>query len=223
MPEPKKEKAIGKKKAYSTSFFPPELKDEIDRLIVRGNKFTEILKQVRLQFPDVEFPSDQTWKDFCAKRSTAIKQNDDIRASLEFLSREVNLLKVDTSNPEAVLHAVFEQSVQQIEEIKRENAQVKDVMRSRLIVEHLKVLNEGINTKLKMDNQGYFIEQKLQEMAKVLSNQLYKAFVQAYKEVHGDSRFAEFDKALSKIMGPSYWETLESQMGQVLIPERTGG
>ncbi len=227
MPNPKKEnkkKDPDKKKdPVGWSHFPPDLKNSTDRLIVLGVKRSEIMRQMQLSYPDVEFPSADSWANYCKKRVMAIGRDEKLKATLESLTREVNLLKVDTSNPEAVLHSVIEQAVQRIEDLKRLNAQTHDVGRENVILGQMKVLNDAIKTKMAMENQGYFINERLRESAKVLSNELYRAFIKAYKDIHGDSKFAEFDKSLQVIMNPMYWETLEAKVTQTLIPERTSG
>jgi hypothetical protein len=209
-----------KKKVHTTAFFPPELVDASDRLILRGMKRINILREMQLQFPNVEFPSEGSWLQYCTRRIAVINRDETLKKSLEALTREVNLLKVDTSNPEAVLNSIIEQASHKIEELKRQNAQVHDVGRENVIVGHLKILNDALKTQLAMQSQGYFINDKLQEAARIMSNELYKAFVEAYKKVHGDAKFSELDKALQAIMGNAYWETLEMRVSQTLIPEK---
>ena len=67
-------------------------------------------------------------------------------------TREVNFLKIDTSNPEAVLHSVIEQAVQKVEELKRLNAQVHDVGRENVIVGYLQILLDALKTRMAMES-----------------------------------------------------------------------
>ena len=67
-------------------------------------------------------------------------------------TREVNFLKIDTSNSKALLHSVIEQAVQKVEELKRLNAQVHDVGRENVIVEYLKILIDALKTRMAMES-----------------------------------------------------------------------
>jgi len=212
-------KADGNQKPFSLELFPRWVLEAVDKIVIRSGQVKDVQTYLRTRWDGpLSIPAEKSIRKYLTWRRSVLFDKTDTRIEIEQIIQDtdIDLTKVDHTDRPKFLRSTITLLCQRIEHIKRLNTNLGDSKYEKIITDNLKVIRETTEAIHKMESTGVADHEVIQVVSDVLTKPMMGAFLDAYKEIHGNKKLKALGNAMDRFMAKLDFEALEREVDDTL-------